>query len=146
MINEHFTSMVYVAPLMQFYNFFSPLLQVFLSFPNINPTLQEHTCHSFLLLQIWLHPPLFFISQGCTKWKIISANIIPLVPFYWFVRIMMYIQRNKANLCYKFVYHLPAQTHLHNCIRTSSLSCYKFDYSHLYLQYHKDVLKIEEIS
>lgn len=145
-----FNEYVYIAPFKKFYkadiiyNFFSPFLQVFLSFPNINPTLQEHTSHSFLLLQIWLHPPLFFISQGCTKTKNnISEYIIPFfsgLPIY-----ASNAQRLKANLCYKFAYHLPTQIHLHNYIRTSSLSCYKFDYSHLYLQYHKDVLKIEDI-
>ncbi len=46
---------------------FSPLLQVILSFANRNPAMQEHTCRSFLLLQIWLHPPLPFLSQGCTE-------------------------------------------------------------------------------
>lgn len=57
---------------MQFYAiilvlYSSPLLQLFLSFPNTNPVTQEHTCHSFRLLQIWLHPPLLLLSQGCTK-------------------------------------------------------------------------------
>jgi len=52
------------------------LLHVLWSLPNTNPVLQEHTCHSFLLLQIWLHPPLFGLSQGCTKikGKIVSAS------------------------------------------------------------------------
>ena len=47
--------------------FISPLLQLRLSFANKYPGLQEHTCHSFLLLQTWLHPPLLALSQGCTK-------------------------------------------------------------------------------
>ena len=45
----------------------SPLLHIFLSFPSTNPDSQEHSYHSFLLLQIWLHPPLVSLSQGCTK-------------------------------------------------------------------------------
>jgi len=42
-------------------------LQVFPSSRNVNPTSQEQSCFSFLLLHIWLQPPLFAWSQGCTK-------------------------------------------------------------------------------
>lgn len=44
----------------------SPLLQLILPFPKTNPGLHEHTYLSFLLLQIWLQPPLFALSHGCT--------------------------------------------------------------------------------
>lgn len=50
------------------YTLLSPLLQAFSSFANTNPTSQEHTYHSFLLVQICLQPPLFSSSQGCTKY------------------------------------------------------------------------------
>ena len=62
-INE-FIVQVYVCIRLRFY---WPFLQVLLSFFNINPTSQEHSCFSFLLLQIWLQPPFFSSSQGCTK-------------------------------------------------------------------------------
>ena len=46
-----------------------PFLQVLLSFRNINPASQAHSCLSCFLLQIWLQPPLSVSSQGCTKYK-----------------------------------------------------------------------------
>ena len=49
------------------YIFPSPLLQVRLSFPNTNPSSQAHSYLCFVLLQIWLQPPLLSLSQGCTE-------------------------------------------------------------------------------
>ncbi len=60
---QFITTCVYIY----IYIYISPLLHVVLSLSNRNPASQEHTCHSFLLLHIWLHPPLFALSQGCTK-------------------------------------------------------------------------------
>ena len=45
----------------------SPLLHVFPSVPNTNPSSQLHVCLSLFLLQIWLQPPLLAVSHGCTK-------------------------------------------------------------------------------
>ena len=44
-----------------------PLLQPILFFASSNPALQEQVYNLSFLLQIWLHPPLFRRSQGCTE-------------------------------------------------------------------------------
>lgn len=126
--------------------YFSPLLHVLLSLPNINPALQEHTCHSFLLLHIWLHPPLFALSQGCTKrGNTISDNIIcDNLPTsgIWIQKRLGHI----TNLSYKSFCLPVIQIQVGKSIHDFPLSYYKFDYNHRCLIHRMDVLNVEMIS
>ena len=49
-------------------NLIIPLIHVFVSLPNTNPSSQAHPYFSFFFSQIWLQPPLLGLSHGCTKY------------------------------------------------------------------------------
>ena len=118
-----------------------PLLQLRLSFPNTNPAWQAHTCHSFLLIQIWLHPPLFSLSQGCTKIckKRGSKYVASDKKLYSTTPQNMFIL---TNLFYKTFHLRLLQIQLHKSIHAFHFSCYKFGSNHHCLLRHRDALKM----
>ncbi len=52
---------------------------------------------------------------------------------------------NFSNLCYKSFYLLLTQIQIRKSIHAVPFSCCRFGYIRLYLLYHKDVLKLENI-
>ena len=115
------------------------MLHPLLSFANANPSSQAHWYLWLCLLQIWLHPPLLAVSQGCTKDEIIMN--------YEFNVVGDSERKSVYNLnlfypCYKYAYLFLIQIQFYKNIDAVPFSWYKLECTRLCWLYHKDGLKV----